>query len=135
MKLKQLLEYYGDNRYGGYQEPKEPTGKRNGKPTGAGNIKKCGNCKGVGHFGDDEPSDDDYCVICAGTGKVAMKANKQCSSCNGKGHTSDEEGHADKVEISDDDYCYECAGTGKVTDKGIPQFNKGLDGNLTPPPG
>ena len=129
--VKEISEYYGSNDYaygysgGGGERTREP---KNGKPKGKGNIRTCGNCGGRGHFGDDDPSDDEFCIICAGTGKVAMNGTKYCSSCDGYGHFADGDD-----EISDDEYCFNCAGPGLVAGK-YPEFNPKLDGTLEPPP-
>ncbi len=128
--VEELNEYgnmfaYGMS-YGDSNRDREPM---NGKPKGKGNIRTCGNCGGEGHFSDDdEPYDSDYCIICAGTGKVAMKGNKHCSACDGYGHFADSD-----EEIQDDEYCYDCAGTGLVAGR-YPQYNPDLDGTLPPPP-
>jgi len=94
----------------------------------AGNVKTCPECKGKGHYSEfDEPSDDEFCAVCAGTGKVATKATGDCPDCKGVGH------YADDDEPMDDEWCYTCAGTGKVGPGGIPLFNPNLDSD-TPPP-
>jgi len=95
----------------------------------SGGVKTCPGCKGKGHRADhDEPMDDEYCAVCAGTGKVATKGTKECPDCKGKGH------YADDDEPMDDEYCYTCAGTGEVGPDGIPKYNPGLDPDMEPPP-
>ena len=95
----------------------------------AGNVKTCPGCKGKGHRADhDEPSDDEYCAVCAGTGKVATKGTSECPDCKGRGH------YADDDEPMDDEYCYTCAGTGEIGPGGIPKYNPGLDPDMEPPP-
>ena len=95
----------------------------------AGTVKTCPGCKGKGHRADhDEPSDDEYCAVCAGTGKVATKGTSKCPDCKGRGH------YADDDEPMDDEYCYTCAGTGEIGPGGIPKYNPGLDPDMEPPP-
>ncbi len=95
----------------------------------SGKVKTCPACKGKGHrAGDSEPSDDDFCAVCAGTGQVATQALKDCPDCEGVGH------YADGDEPMDDEWCYTCAGTGEVGPGGMPLFNPDIDGDMTPPP-
>lgn len=95
----------------------------------SGSVKTCPGCKGKGHRADhDEPSDDEYCAVCAGTGKVATKGTSKCPDCKGIGH------YADSDEPMDDEYCYTCAGTGEVGPNMIPKYNPNLDPDMEPPP-